>query len=109
MKKTILITFTLAALFAVVLNSCKKNTNQTTVISVPPALVNHPISDTTTGGAVSGTMLSGHTYHITRDLTVNQGDTLFLQPLVTVCMGTNISVIVKGALISLSPNNSSSL
>jgi hypothetical protein len=106
MKKTILITFMLAAMFAIVLNSCKKNSNQATVISVPPVLVNHPISDTTTGGAVSGTMLSGHTYHITRDLTVNQGDTLFLQPLVTVCMGNAVSIIVKGSLISLGTKDS---
>jgi len=65
------------------------------------------ISDTTTGGALKGTMLSGKTYRIKRDIVVNPNDTLVIQPGVklyfaAVSASQNvISMIVHGSLLSL--------
>ncbi|CAN5313229.1 hypothetical protein BH10BAC4_BH10BAC4_03020 [soil metagenome] len=65
------------------------------------------ISDTTTGGSLKGTMLTGKTYRIKRDIIVNPNDTLVIQPGVKLYFaatpaGKNaISVIVHGSLLSL--------
>src|ERR1035438_3765793 len=100
MKKIFIITFTMLLGATILFNACKKSVE---TIYVSPAIVQvaNPISDTTTGGTLSGTMLAGHTYNISRDITVNPGDTLWLQAGVTVCLNGAVSVIVKGALISL--------
>ncbi len=46
-------------------------------------------------------MLSGKTYTISCNVTVNKGDTLLLQPGVTVKVNPNVAIIVKGTFISL--------
>jgi hypothetical protein len=52
-------------------------------------------------GSVKGTMATGKTYTVSSDITVNKGDTLLLQPGVTVNMGAGTNIIVKGTLLSL--------
>ncbi len=71
------------------------------IVSTPPVVVGAAISDTLSGGTVKGTMISGKTYTIKRDLTVNAGDTLLLQPGVTIKMGRGKTILVKGVFISL--------
>lgn len=65
------------------------------------------ISDTTTGGSLKGTMLTGKTYRIKRDIIVNPNDTLVIQPgvklyfLATPAGKNAISMIAHGSLLSL--------
>jgi hypothetical protein len=69
--------------------------------------VGSSISDTTTGGALKGTMLSGKIYRIKRDIVVNATDTLVIQPGVKIYFGNTpvggnaLSVIVHGSILSL--------
>ena len=82
--------------------SCKKKPAEEQVyISQPPVYIGQPISDTTSGGTVKGTMVSGHTYHISRDLIINRGDTVLVQAGVTVCLSNSANIVVKGVFISL--------
>ncbi len=85
------------ALFALSFFSCTKNSSdENVIISVPLTVVGQAINDTilpqkdASGNAIplKGTMKSGKRYHIYSDVTINAGDTLYLQP------GT--SVIVHG-------------
>lgn len=98
---------TLAAIAATAfMSSCKKNDSSSSAhvnVSQPVYQIGQAISDTTTGGSVKGTMLSGHTYHISRNMMVNAGDTLLLQSNVNVCIADmkNISITVRGVLLSL--------
>lgn len=107
MKKIFIVPFALMVIAIVLFNACKKSVE---TIYISPAIVYaaNPISDTTTGGTLAGTMLNGHTYNISRDITVNKGDTLWLQAGVTVCLHGTPTIIIKGAMISLgtqaSPN-----
>src|SRR5207244_2356875 len=65
-------------------------------------LVAQPISDAAPlCGAVKGTMLSGKTYTIGCDVTINAGDTLTIQPGVHVNVTNKSGLFVKGALLSL--------
>lgn len=77
------------AVMALSLAACKKNgDNEKTIISTPLKIVGQPITGTTLplkdtqGNAIplKGTMLAGKTYDITGDVTVNAGDTLYIQP-----------------------------
>lgn len=81
--------------------SCKKGGGETNNISTPPLQIGASISTNTHGGAVKGTMLTGNTYTITSNLIIPQGDTLLLQPGVTLDMGPNTWIIVHGMLLSL--------
>lgn len=95
--------FSLAA-FAILsfgaFTSCKSTAEQNT-ISTPPLTVGAAVSDTLSGGNVKGTMLSGKTYMIKRDLTVQTGDTLLLQPGVKLKISKGKTILVKGVFISL--------
>lgn len=103
----------LIGFISVAMFSCKKNEN--TNISKPLTVVGEPISDTVlpkkdaSGNAIplKGTMLAGKTYHITADVTINAGDTLYLQPGVKVLIEadgkspeTSPAFYVKGSLVS---------
>jgi len=83
--------------------SCNKSSD----ISAPYFQAGVAISDTTTGGSLKGTMLSGKTYRIKRDIIVNQNDTLVIQPGVKLYFATTTpgknanSLIVRGNLLSL--------
>jgi hypothetical protein len=83
-----------------IMASCSKKEN--TQISTPPLQIGQVVSDAVPlTGAIKGTMLSGKTYTISGDVTVNEGDTLLLQKGVKVYMTHNADVIVKGTLLSL--------
>ncbi|MFY0254131.1 hypothetical protein ACDQ55_09280 [Chitinophaga sp. 30R24] len=113
--KKILFKSGLVALVAMsVISSCKKS-DEHVAISKPLLIVGQSISDTilpkkdAAGNAIplKGTMLSGKTYHIKSNVTINEGDTLYLQPGVTVLVeGDGLSpasspaIYVNGALVS---------
>jgi hypothetical protein len=85
---------------AIVLSSCGKDDTE---ISTPPFSVGKEVSDTAPlTGSVKGTMVSGKTYYLDGEVTINRGDTLLLQPGVTVYAKNAASVfIVKGVFLSL--------
>ena len=101
--------FTSAALF-----SCSKSENDGAIISKPLTVVGGEINSTTlpekdaNGHAIplKGTMVSGTTYHITEDVSINEGDTLYIQPGVTVIVdgdgtpGHSPMFLVNGTIIS---------
>jgi hypothetical protein len=86
--------------------SCKKTADSKNLWKavIAPA---SPISDAAClSGTIKGTMLSGKTYTICGDIFVNQGDTLEIQPGVTINFGLNGSgqpcgLGLKGTLLSL--------
>ena len=105
-----LVLFTSAALF-----SCSKTDGTDgAVISKPVETVGQEIRSTTlpekdeNGNPIplKGTMVSGQTYHITADVTINEGDTLYVQPGVKVIvegdgtLGNSPVFLVHGAIIS---------
>ncbi|MBB6499215.1 hypothetical protein [Pedobacter cryoconitis] len=98
--------FVVAASFT----ACQKwKGEHTDIYSYTPPAAN-PVSDkvplSCNGGStvapVKGTMLSGKTYTVSDgcDLVINAGDTLLMQPGVTLNMGLKSSLIVLGTLVS---------
>jgi hypothetical protein len=80
-------------------SSCTKDTTQ---LSTPPLQIGQSVSNATClSGSIKGTMLSGKTYTICGDVTVNAGDTLLLQSGVTVIVTGKYGITVKGTFISL--------
>ena len=73
---------------------------QAVIIPASPISESAPLS-----GAIKGTMLAGKTYTVSGDIFVNTGDTLIIQPGVTVnftgTAGVPVGVGVKGTLLSL--------
>lgn len=96
-----------AAIGLLLFSACKKS-NDNVQVSKPPLLVGQAVTATYSGGAVNGTMLSGQTYTITSDVIVPVGDTLLLQPGVTIKIAAKVNIIVHGTFLSLgtqaSPN-----
>jgi hypothetical protein len=106
----------LAVLTACTIFSCKKGgSNETVNISVPLRVVGQAITTTTLpqkdalGNPIplKGTMLAGKTYDIVGDVTVNAGDTLYVQPGVTVLVhgdgltaASSPTFYVNGTLVS---------
>ncbi|MBO9634758.1 MAG: hypothetical protein J7578_16710 [Chitinophagaceae bacterium] len=96
------------------LYSCSKSNNDGANISKPLTVIGQPISSETlpvkdgSGNPIplKGTMLAGKTYHITGDVSINAGDTLYLQPGVTVLVhgdgkeGSSPMFLVNGVIIS---------
>lgn len=113
MKKN-LIRLSLLVLTSVAAISCSKSDNDGAVISKPLTVIGKEISSTTlpekdaNGRAIplKGTMLSGKTYRITADVSINAGDTLYLQPGVNVIIegdgtpGKSPMFLVNGTIIS---------
>jgi hypothetical protein len=90
--------FALSALIAAA--SCKKN--DTVSVSTPPFQAGQPVSSASPlSGSIKGTMLQGQTYTVAGDITVNAGDTLVIQPGVTVKITGKYDFIVKGTFLSL--------
>src|SRR5215831_6018050 len=77
--------------------SCKK---ENVSVNQPGPEVSNPINSDTIGGTVKGTMLSGKTYYVKSDITVNRGDTLFVQSGVTVYVLNNATFYISGIIIS---------
>ena len=73
---------------------------QAVIIPASPISESAPLS-----GAIKGTMLAGKTYTVSGDIFVNAGDTLVIQPGVTVNFtgtgGVPVGLGVKGTLLSL--------
>lgn len=86
----------------IVLNSCKKWSNEKLNLAIPVVPVAQPISDAAPlCGSIKGTMLTGKTYTIGCDVTINAGDTLTIQPGVHINVKNKSGIFVKGSLISL--------
>jgi hypothetical protein len=101
MNKNLYLPVTALLAAAVMFSSCKK-TDDTFRVSQPNVVVGQTVSDATPlCGSIKGTMLTGKTYVIGCNVTVNKGDTLLLQPGVTVKVNPNVAIIVKGTFISL--------
>lgn len=82
------------------LASCSKN--DTSNVSVAQVQVGQAVSSAAPlSGSIKGTMLSGQTYTISKDVTVNAGDTLLIQKGVTVKVTNAAAIIVKGTFVSL--------
>ena len=99
MKKLKLISLCLS-LFA--LAACSKK-NDKAIISVPLVQIGKPIPNTGTlpAGTYKGTMLTGQTYTIGGDITINAGDTLLIQKGVKLNMTNGANIINNGTFISL--------
>jgi hypothetical protein len=106
MKKLFLLSGTIAIVAVVSLSSCKKTIENHYVSPayIPPV---NGITSTTLGKvgsiptAYSGTLLANTTYTVVGDIEILPGDTLFIQPGVTVCVKDTSCIIVKGALVSI--------
>ena len=114
MKKN-LMRFGFAMLTTAALFSCSKSDGDDgAVISKPRKTVGQEITSTVlpvlddNGNPIplKGTMRSGLTYHITADVSINEGDTLYIQPGVTVIvegdgtLGNSPVFLVEGSIIS---------
>lgn len=77
MRKTLL-QITVVTLAAIVMLSCKDNITNVN-ISKPQTTIGSTITSDTLKGSIKGTMVSGHTYFMAGDITVNKGDTLLMQ------------------------------
>lgn len=103
MKKQLL-QFGFIAMMAISLFSCSKSSNssETINVSTPPYQVGQAVSDAAPlCGSIKGTMLTGKTYTVSCDILINAGDTLLIQPGVTINMGSGVNFGVKGTLLSL--------
>jgi hypothetical protein len=101
MKNTFKITACLAVLVLAIFLSCNKQ-DDTFTVSQPNISAGTAVSDASPlCGTIKGTMLTGKTYTIGCDVIVNRGDTLLLQPGVTIKIAAKASITVKGTFISL--------
>jgi hypothetical protein len=92
---------TIIAAGVLIFSSCKKS-NDNVQVSTPPLQIGQAVSSSAPlSGAIKGTMLSGQTYTIDGNVTVNAGDTLLLQSGVTVKVTGPYSITVQGTFISL--------
>jgi hypothetical protein len=112
MKKLIFITGSIALAACLMLSSCKKVT-ETHNISAPYVPPTQGITSTTLGvkgsstpTAYAGTLLANTTYTVVGDIQVSDGDTLFIQSGVTVCVEDTSCIVVKGALVSIGTQTS---
>jgi hypothetical protein len=107
MKKNLYLLVTLLAI-SVVFNACKKTADFKN-LSTALVVVSSPISDVgcltptapATSSAIKGTMLAGKTYSICGNVLIKPGDTLIVQPGVTINFSGNYGILVHGTLISL--------
>src|SRR5215831_4694350 len=97
MKKILSFSAAALLLLVTVFSSCKK---ENVTVTQPGEEVSNPINSDTIGGTVKGTMLAGKTYYIKSDITVNIGDTLFVQSGVTVHVLNNSTFYISGIIIS---------
>jgi hypothetical protein len=101
MKNTYKKTGCLTIVLLVIFSSCKKQ-DDTFTVSQPNVSAGTAVSDAQPlCGTIKGTMLTGKTYTVGCDVVVNKGDTLLLQPGVTVKIAAKASITVKGTFISL--------
>jgi hypothetical protein len=95
-------TYIILAIFVSLLTSCKKWSDEKLDLANAEVPVAQPISDQAPlCGSIKGTMLEGKTYTIGCDVTINQGDTLTIQPGVHINVKNKAGIFVKGSLVSL--------
>lgn len=88
--------------FCTILTSCSKLSSDNQSLYTYKAPTPKAISDSIPlTGSISGTMLSGKTYIVDSDITVNAGDSLIIQPGVKVYFRNQSGLIVKGNIFSL--------
>lgn len=104
--KNIFLKFVLVLTTAVVFTGCKKEKDDKNLwVALQPPVV--AIDDKVClSGSLNGTMLEGKTYTICGDIFVKDGDTLTIQPGVTIKFGLSaagkpVGIGVKGVLLSL--------
>jgi hypothetical protein len=101
MKTDLKLSGCLLIVITVLFSSCLKTDDKFSVFQ-PTVAVGQSVSDATPlCGSIKGTMLTGKTYVIGCNVTVNKGDTLLLQPGVTIKVSPNVTIIVKGTFLSL--------
>ncbi|HTY35574.1 MAG TPA: hypothetical protein VMH23_00590 [Bacteroidota bacterium] len=100
------------AIFVIVLLTlavlgCNKSNPTSVEVSTPTIQIGQSISSDTLPSAAKGTCLSGKTYYFKSDVTVNAGDTLYLQAgtkLIAICDGltpaTSPMLLINGTFIS---------
>lgn len=106
------IKISMLALVSSALFSCSKS-KESTNISQPLTVIGEPLTETTlpvvkNGVAVplKGTMLAGNTYTINADVSINAGDTLYIQPGAKIevagngKLGSSPVFVVNGSIIS---------
>jgi hypothetical protein len=108
--KHYLLLFT-AALFLMTTSSCHKEEE----VNISPAEISagNPITSDSLIGTVKGTLLTGKTYYFSKNITINQGDTLLMQPgsrLIAIGDGltteTSPQITCNGSFISLGTSTS---
>jgi hypothetical protein len=99
-KFTYLIAILVTGLISCTKSDETKDLWQAVIVPASPISESAPLT-----GALKGTMLSGKTYTVSGDIFVNAGDTLIIQPGVTVnftgTAGVPVGLGVKGTLLSL--------
>lgn len=75
--------------------ACHKK--EVVIISEAKIASGQPITSDTLSGTVKGTLLSGKTYYFSSDISINEGDTLFMQE------GTSLIAIGDGKSTATSP------
>lgn len=104
--KTLSPRFLLLISFVVMLSSCQKLSTDHNNISFYTAPPPKAVSDSVPlCGSIAGTMLAGKTYTVSCDIYVNKGDSLVIQPGVTINFQNKSGLIVKGNLFSLGTAN----
>lgn len=84
-------------LTAIVLAMAACHKAEDVFVSPKKVEASHPITTDTLTGAVSGTLLSGKTYYFSSDITINEHDTLLMQP------GSTLIAIGDGIKTETSP------
>ena len=96
MKKHYLVVFILAV--SGLFFSCNKK--ETVHLSVPQKIVGAAVAPGNISGTIKGTMTSGNTYNVTGNITVNAGDTLYMQNNVHLVLMGNYYIYVAGTMVS---------
>ncbi|BAV06514.1 hypothetical protein SAMN05421788_107178 [Filimonas lacunae] len=85
----------IAIAFGMLLTACHKE--ETANVSLGEITAGQGITSDTLKASVKGTLLSGKTYYFSADITINQGDTLLMQP------GSKLIALGDGKLPETSP------
>ena len=72
----------LAIMLPLVISACSSSTS--VQLSQPPPQIGSVVTGDTLQGQIKGTLAQGKTYYMVKDVIVNKGDTLLIQPGVTV-------------------------
>jgi hypothetical protein len=92
----------IALVCTVFIASCKKWSAEKLNLAAAEIPVAQPISDAAPlCGSIKGTMLTGKTYTVGCDVTINAGDTLTIQPGVHINVRNKAGIFVQGSLVSL--------